>query len=264
MNGICFALVAALAAVSASAQDFERRAEIRRGGPPGEGRCTVEVVIDGVAEVEVRWDKGAMRNLGGGPPQWRRLECTAPLPPNAGNFRFRALEGRGRQQLVRDPRNGGAAVVRIEDSQGGAGAYKFELAWSGPDFGGPPPPQERDRGADRDRDEYHSDRDSFYRREDWRQRFFQHVREDVEHVRTTTFPFGSDQFRLARTLQQLDELQDKLARHFYDERELNDVIDALGRVLRDNRLSGRDRDVLTDDLNRMRQFREHHGDWGAR
>jgi len=247
-----------------SAQDLERHAEMRPGGPPGEGRCTIEVVVDGVAEVEVRWDKAAMRDLGGARPQWRRFECTAPLPPDARDFRYRAISGRGKQQLLRDPRNGGAAVVRIEDPQNGAAGYVFELAWSGNGPGGPPPP-ERGREADRDRDrDDHNDRDSFYRREDWRQRFFQHVREDVEHVRSTTFPIGADQFRLAHTQQQLDELQDKLARHYYDERELNDVIEALGRVLRDNRLSGRDRDVLTDDLNRMREFREHHTDWGAR
>lgn len=115
-----------------SAQDLERRAEMRPGGPPGEGRCTIEVVVDGVAEVEVRWDKAVMRDLGGARPQWRRFECTAPLPPDAGDFRFRALGGRGKQQLLRDPRNGGAAVVRIEDPQSEAGGYTFELAWHGP------------------------------------------------------------------------------------------------------------------------------------
>jgi hypothetical protein len=29
----------------------------------------------------------------------------------------------------------------------------------------------------------------------------------------------------------------------------------------DNRLSSRDRDMLNDDLNRMRDYREHHEDW---
>jgi hypothetical protein len=42
------------------------------------------------------------------------------------------------------------------------------------------------------------------------------------------------------------------------------VIGALGQVVRDNRLSGRDRDVLNDDLNRLRDFRARHNDYGAR
>lgn len=43
-----------------------------------------------------------------------------------------------------------------------------------------------------------------------------------------------------------------------------DVIDALSRVVRDNRLPPRDRDVLSDDLNRMREFRTRQNHWGAR
>lgn len=61
--------------------------------------------------------------------------------PAPGNFRFVAVDGRGRQQLVQDPRNGGAATVRIEDSDGGAGTYTFDLMWDaqGPEqyFPGP-------------------------------------------------------------------------------------------------------------------------------
>ncbi|HLG98824.1 MAG TPA: hypothetical protein VKX49_21105 [Bryobacteraceae bacterium] len=281
-------LMAVAAAVPAAAQPMERRAGIIGGGGPG-GRCTIEVVVDGTAEVEVRGDNAVLRNLGGQLPQWRRFECTSPLPPNPADFRFRGVDGRGRQQLVRDPRSGGSAVVRIEDPQGGADRYKFDLLWSGFNPGRPDRDRDFDRDRDRDRDAdrdrgrdadrggdrdadrggdreeaYHREREGFYRGDEWRQRFFQHVREDVEHVRTVSFPFGGDQYRLARTLQELDELQDKMARRYYDERELNDVMDALGRVLRDNRLAPRDRDVLSDDLNRMRDFREHHADWGVR
>ena len=41
------------------------------------------------------------------------------------------VNGRGRAQLVASPRNGGPAVVRIEDSKGGAEVYQLELQWSG-------------------------------------------------------------------------------------------------------------------------------------
>jgi hypothetical protein len=37
----------------------------------------------------------------------------------------------------------------------------------------------------------------------------------------------------------------------YDEREIDEVIDSLGR----------DRDILNDDLGRLREFREHRADW---
>jgi len=126
-------LVAALAAfsVSSGAQQFQRRATIVGGGAPDTGKCTIEVVVDGAAEVDIRGDQGVIRNLSGNPAQWRRFECTGPLPSNVSDFRFAGVDGRGRQDLVRDPRNGGTAVVRIEDPQGGSEGYTFDLFWGG-------------------------------------------------------------------------------------------------------------------------------------
>ncbi len=289
-----FLTIAALAVTGGmlNAQTYERRAMIR-GGSPDRGKCTIEVVVDGAADVEIRGDSASLRNLNGQPPQWRRFECTSPLPANPGDFRFSGVDGRGRQELIRDPRNGGVAVVRIEDKDNGADTYKFDLTWNGNYPGGqpippggdrgytggqpaPPPPgadrggyrddrggyrDDRDRGY-RDDDAYHQDRDDWFRGPDWRLRFFSRIREDVEHIRAKAFPFGADQYRLSRTLQELDELQGKLAAGRYDQRELDDVMGALSQVVRDNRLSNRDRDVLNDDLNRMREFRSRRGDWG--
>ena len=289
-----------------SGQSFERRATMR-GGNPDQGKCTIEVVVDGAADVEVRGDSAVLRNLSGQPPQWRRFECTGPLPANPLNFRFSGVDGRGRQELIRDPRNGGVAVVRIEDRDNGSEGYTFDLTWSGgagyqggqpgpgyPGGGQPGYDQRDDRNRppgpgypgyqpggdrrddrnpgyrdDRDRtyrddDVYHQGRDNWFRGDNWRQRFFERIREDVEHVQAGAFPFGADQFRLARTKQELDELQGKLAAGRYDQRELDEVIAALDRVVRDNRLSYRDRDVLADDLNRLRDFRARHRDFGAR
>jgi hypothetical protein len=142
---------------SINAQVLERRAAVR-GGDPNRGKCTIEVVVDVAADVEVRGDTARLRTLGGQPAQWRRFECSAPLPVNPVNFRFAGVDGRGRQDLVRDPRNGGTAVVHIEDPKGGAEGYTFDLIWEGgagyPPQAGPgnPPPQlERDRGYDRGR-----------------------------------------------------------------------------------------------------------------
>ena len=62
------------------------------------------------------------------------------MPADPAEFRFEGIDGRGRQQLIRDPRNsGGAAVVRIEDRDGGSEGYTFDLIWGG---------QRRRRGPD--------------------------------------------------------------------------------------------------------------------
>src|SRR5258708_3313874 len=96
-----------------------RRAEMTGGGGD-RGKCTIEVVIDGAAEVEVRGARGSLRNLEGRPPRWRRFVCNGPLPANPADFRFAGVDGRGRQSLIRDPRDGGVAVIRIEDPDNGS------------------------------------------------------------------------------------------------------------------------------------------------
>src|SRR5205085_6002835 len=120
------------------------------GGSADRGKCTAEVVVDDVAQVEIRGTTATLRTMSGQPAQWRRFECTGPMPANAGNFRFAGVDGRGRQELIRDPRNGGVAVVQIEDPEGGAEGYTFDLFWEsgnptanggqrGPGYGQPEP-----------------------------------------------------------------------------------------------------------------------------
>jgi hypothetical protein len=75
------------------------------------------------------------------------------------------------------------------------------------------------------------------------------------------WPGGGDQYRLGKTIDKLNQLQGKLASHVYDERDLDDVIGVLARVVSDNRMAPPDRDILSDDLSRMRDYREHHADW---
>src|SRR3954470_10083413 len=112
-----FSMAIAVAAV-ACAQQIPQRAAIVGGGNPNAGQCTVTVLVDGQAEIEVRGSNATMRDLGGAPPQWRRFECTAAMPSNPASFRFDGLNGRGHQNLVAEPRNGGPAVIRLEDSEG--------------------------------------------------------------------------------------------------------------------------------------------------
>src|SRR5260370_16684655 len=130
---------------SVGAPIYSRRATAMGGVSTDRGKCTIEVGVDGAAEVEVRGDTANLRNLAGQPPRWRRFECNGPLPPNPLDFRFAGVDGRGRQQLVQDPRNGGVAVVRIEDPPNGSEGYTFHLFFSRtyhtmhPNPGSPPP-----------------------------------------------------------------------------------------------------------------------------
>jgi hypothetical protein len=107
----------------------QQRARLTGGGSPDSGRCIAEVVVDGAAELQIQGESANLRNLSGAEPQWRRFECTSAMPPNA-DVRVN-INGRGRAQLVASPRNGGPAVVRIEDSEGGAEVYQLELQWTG-------------------------------------------------------------------------------------------------------------------------------------
>jgi hypothetical protein len=134
---VVIGVVSALAAFGQPPASVSRRADIRGGG--GNGKCTIEVVVDGVAEVEIRGETAVLRTLQGQPASWRRFVCNQPMPPRPAEFRFRGIDGRGRQQLLRDPSREGVAVVRIEDSRSGSEGYTFDIEWrgsSGPGRGG--------------------------------------------------------------------------------------------------------------------------------
>ncbi len=249
--------IAGLAALSSSAQSFERRADITGGGGD-RGKCTIEVVVDGAAEVEIRGDRALLRNLAGRPPQWRRFVCNSPMPPNPAEFRFAGVDGRGRQTLVRAPGGGGPAIVRLEDPDNGQEGYTFDLFWRN-GFAPPPPtapppiaPPPPGRYPD---DRYYREREEWYRSENWRERVFERTRQDLEYVARYSFR-GDDQYRLDRTFRELNDLQRDWATGRWDRRDLQDVIETLGRVVRDNRMSPRDRDMLDDDLNRLREMRD--------
>jgi hypothetical protein len=132
-------------------QTSERRATFAGGGGNDAGKCTIEVYVDGSAEVELRGDRGFLRTLSGQQAQWRRFVCSGPMPANPSDFRFSGVDGRGRQELIQDPRGGrGVAVVRIQDTEGGAEGYTFDVVWRGAGFGPGPMGQPlggRDRGA---------------------------------------------------------------------------------------------------------------------
>jgi hypothetical protein len=110
--------------------------------------------------------------------------------------------------------------------------------------------------------DWYEHREERWRGEQWRARMFAEVKEDLDHVQSKTFPIGRDEFRLVRTKQQLDELQNDLAAHRYSEAKLDEVIGTMQKVVADNRMSARDREVLNDDVRRLRDYRAHHENWG--
>ncbi len=118
----------------------------------------------------------------------------------------------------------------------------------------------QDRDRDRDSSWYQS-RESFFHEQHWKAHLFQRVREDLDRVQSSTFPGSGDEYRITRTKQELGDLQAKLAENRYDQPQLDDVIAGLQRVIDSNKLAPRDRDMLADDLSRLRDYREHHEDW---
>jgi hypothetical protein len=118
-----------MASMALPAQTSRIQARIGNGNGAN-GKCTVEVEVDSVAEVEVSGTEARVRTLSGSAANLRRMDCTGPLPRNPADFRFQGVDGRGSQQLIRDPRQGGRAVVRIDDRDGGREGYTFDLLWS--------------------------------------------------------------------------------------------------------------------------------------
>jgi hypothetical protein len=112
--------------------------------------------------------------------------------------------------------------------------------------------------------DWYQQREERWKGEAWRAHMFSQIREDLDHIQSKTFPVGRDEYRLVRTKQELNELQSDLDAHRYSEAKLDEVIGTMQRVVADNRMSGRDRDILNDDLNRLRDYRTHHEEWWNR
>jgi hypothetical protein len=159
----------AIAGVGAYGQGNRRQATMVGGGDSDRGKCTIEVRVDISSEVEIRGATATLRTLAGQPSEWRRFECTSPMPANPANFRFAGVDGRGRQTLVRAPGNGGPAVIRIDDKDGGSEGYTFDIFWSNGMAGGyqgnRPPDRRYDDGDSRYRPGW---RDSDYFRRNGR------------------------------------------------------------------------------------------------
>jgi len=105
-------------------------------------------------------------------------------------------------------------------------------------------------------DWYH-EREERFRGDQWRPHLFMHVRTDVEHVWSGRSN-DKERTRLNKTEEELTKMQADLDQGRWDNGILNDVIDSIRKASDDERLPPRDRDVLADDLSRLKEFQDQH------
>ena len=108
-------------------------------------------------------------------------------------------------------------------------------------------------------DWYH-EREERFRGEQWRAHVFVHVRSDLEHVWSGRAS-DKERERLERTEEELTKMQADLDQGRFDNGILNDVIDSIRKSANDDRLPPRDRNVLADDMVRLKDYQVHHEHW---
>ena len=109
-------------------------------------------------------------------------------------------------------------------------------------------------------DRPYGDRD--YARQD--RGLFDRARMDLD--RASAYPYASqaDRKRFDEARGKLYDFAIRFDQGRYDKHELNGAIDRIERVVGSNSLDPRDRGALSDDLRRMRDYRElrnHHGEY---
>jgi hypothetical protein len=111
-----------------------------------------------------------------------------------------------------------------------------------------------------DDDAWHQFREQYFFGDNWRTRMFNRIHMDLDHVQEIAFGRG-DEDRIVMTREKVSELQDRMAAGRYDQAEPDEVIASLEKVVADNSLASRDRDMLSDDLSRVRDYRASHDNW---
>jgi hypothetical protein len=109
-------------------------------------------------------------------------------------------------------------------------------------------------------DWYH-DRENRYRGDEWRSQVFLQVRTDLDHVWSARRASDKERTRLEKTREELTKLQADLDHGRWDNGILNDVIDSVQKSANDDRLARRDREVLADDLIRLKDYQINHNHW---
>ena len=105
--------------------------------------------------------------------------------------------------------------------------------------------------------DWYQQRAERFRGEQWRPHLFLNVRTDLEHVWSGKAA-DRERERLQKTGEELTKMQADLDQGRWDNGILNDVIDSIQKSSNDQRLAPRDRDVLADDLKRLKEFQDQH------
>lgn len=106
--------------------------------------------------------------------------------------------------------------------------------------------------------DWRHDREERLRGEGWRPHIFMNVRTDLEHIWSAVRASDRERGRLERTKQELTQMQADLDHGRWDNGILNDVIDSIRKSSNDDRLAQRDREVLADDVVRLKEFQDQH------
>lgn len=87
------------------------------------------------------------------------------------------------------------------------------------------------------------------------------VHTDLNRAYSSWHLSGGDRDRLNHAEKQLREFAQKWSDHHFDKGQLDDAISSIQHVLDNNRMPGRERDAISDDvtqLRNMRQAYDHH------
>jgi hypothetical protein len=109
-------------------------------------------------------------------------------------------------------------------------------------------------------DRPYGDRD--YARQD--RGLFDKARMDLDHASAYPYASRADRKRFDEARSKLFDFESRFDQGRYDKHELNGAIDHIRHVVDSNSLDPRDRGALSDDLRRMRDYREfrnHHGEY---
>ena len=109
-------------------------------------------------------------------------------------------------------------------------------------------------------DWYH-DREERFRGEGWKPKVFLHIRTELEQIRSVNQASDTERKRIERTKEELTKMQADLEQRRWDNGLVNDVIDSLRKSANDDRLAARDRAVLADDVNHVKDYQDHHNQW---
>src|SRR5689334_15463874 len=91
-----------------------------------------------------------------------------------------------------------------------------------------------------------------YREHGW---LLNRIQNDLNRAEASSLPFSGDRMRLNRIEAQVSRFQDQLNDGNYDRMQLNRIISTMERELDRNSLPAQSREVVSDDLSRLRDLR---------